>query len=102
MPRLYDAGVDRPDGNLMHAFTFDPYESIVVAGERMPGRAVEVLAQRKYAVGPAAVPQPFTPIGVALRRDPDQIEGRALHPVRCRIEVGYAGIMRLRAGQRHR
>src|SRR3989454_10783766 len=63
MPRLDDASVYRADRNLVHALSLDLDERIAVVALRKAARDIEVLGQRKRAIGPGAMAQPFAVIG---------------------------------------
>ncbi len=94
MSRFDGAGVDRADRDLVHPLAFDADEGvgIGVVGGRQAG--IEVLAQREDVRRPGAVAQPFAIVDRVGRGDAEQIEGRALHAVGLREDVGEVGVGR--------
>ena len=62
MTRLDDAGMDRPDGDLVDALAADAHERVVIdggSGGRIRDRGIE---QRTERAGQAAWPQPVAPV----------------------------------------
>src|SRR2546426_3626294 len=101
MPRLDDASVHRADRYLVHALSLDLDERIAVVSLRKAARDIEVLAQRKRAIGPGTMAQPFALIGAVLSMNAKQVVGSALHPAGARVEIGNARVARILARERH-
>ena len=100
MPGFDDAGVHRPDRNLVHAVAADLYEGIVVDAA-LDARLRGIIApQRKRVRRPRGMPQPWALIA-AIVADADEVEHRALHPVGAGEDAGQIGEARVLRRQRH-
>src|SRR4026209_1205034 len=85
MTRLDDAGVNRADRDLEHAFPFGNQVREFGGGlDRNPLRAVEGLAEWKDAPRPPVMDDERTGIGMTHGNDPEQAAHFALVPVRSR------------------
>ena len=102
MPRLDDAGMDRPHGDLVHPFAPGCQEGVVLVrrclGWGLAGGG-EVLAQGIVAVTPGAMAGPAPGIGVVEEHHPEQVLAVTFRPVRR----GEPGTVRAqdRRGPRH-
>ena len=80
MPGLYDAGMDRADGNLMEIFPFDWQEVVSkCADQRLLGLA------EGMGHAPEAEIEPGAGIGRAYGLEAEQVADRALEPARSRM-----------------
>ncbi len=79
MSRLDDAGVHRPDGDLVNAVAFDADECVVLLARLPLRRRGEIAAQRELVDRPRGHPRPRALV-VGVGRDADEVECRALHP----------------------
>ncbi len=99
MSRLDDSRVDRPDGDLVHAVAFDTDEGVFLLSGLPLRQRLEIAAERVAVDGPARLPRP-RPLIIAFRRDADEIERRALHPVGGGEHDRQVGVRRSAGRQR--
>ncbi len=92
MPRLDDAGMHRPDRNLVQAFAFHRQEDIGRGLLRGPAIAKRMADIPKSAVEPSAR------VGRANGVQPEQIADRTFEPDRRRMARADAWIVSIRAG----
>ena len=93
MSGLDRPGMHRPDGDFVHAVAGHAHKGIVFLAWLPFWRRGEVSPQRKLIDRPCCLPDPGPRVvGVALGAD--QIERRALHPIRYRKDGRQIGIAR--------
>ena len=104
VPGLDDAGVHRPDRDLVHAVAFDRDEGVARIAWDKGGVGGNVAPQRMRIVTPCAMPKPAASVGPrafdVVRLEPRQVEHRALHPPGAGKERGKVGIDRPGIGHR--
>ena len=91
---LDDAGVYRPDGDLMHRRAFGRMERIAIAAGRRRCPVAVRMAQT-----PAPMVEPAPVIGAAVGLQPIEVADGALQPQRGQMCEGDRGKAALRTGQ---
>jgi hypothetical protein len=99
MAGLDDAGVHRADGYLVHTVAVDPHERIFLLAGLPFRRRSEIAPQRILVDRPARHPRPWALI-IGVAGDAQEVERRALHPVRGREDRRDVGKMCVGVGQR--
>ena len=95
VPGLDGTGVDRADGDLVHAIAFDAHVRIRLPGAGRDFAHVRVAAQRETAYRPRAVLQPRACVDRAGCDMAEEIVDRALHARRAREHPRQIGITRV-------